>query len=197
MTKGNRPMLLERCKKSVNDMLPADAEHIILPCDSKKEWPKIRIDALKLAPYVCFVDDDDVVVNNSIPICLRAMEENDVGVVFTDEALADLNGNITSIRAGVRRYDDNIDTPWSVHHLSVIQSNAVVDNLDHLLDQIDGVEWFIRSSAMKSKGALHVPIIGYKWTHHKDQASKHYPQFFKRTFDICRSGPIPQYAINM
>ena len=178
-------------------MLPKDSFYTIIQCNSKEEWPKIRIDALKLAPYVCFVDDDDVVVNNSIPICLQAMEENDVGVVFTDEELVDLNGNTLSIRDGVRRYDDNINTPWSVHHLSVIQSNAVVDNLDHLLDQIDGVEWFIRSSAMKSKGALHVPIIGYKWSFYETQTSKQYSTYFKRTFDICRSGPIPQYALNM
>lgn len=190
MTKGLQPFSLGRCIDSVKSMLPADAHHYVIECKDVSKWAQIRIECLGLAPYIAFVDDDDIVVNNSISISFDVIKNNDVGVVFTDEALVDKNGKILSIRCGPRLYEANQTKPWQIHHFSVIKTACCIDDMSALLGLTDGVDWFMRSNAIKHAGALHVPIVGYHWTQHDNMMSRNQEKS-KLVFDIGRKGFIP------
>ncbi len=187
--------LLRRCCSSVELDLPVDAEHHVIQVNGATQFAEARIRALELAPVIAFVDHDDQVVNSGISTAWKAMKDTPVGVVFTDEALVTLDDLELSRRDGVRTYEELIDSPWRVHHLSLVQVSQVSPLVSNVRNQAGSIDRWIRITAIESGGALHVPLVGYLWTQHsgmmsRDPALKRYPIGPKLT----RKGLIPQVA---
>ena len=74
-TKNERPELLERCKKSVQEALPIGAEHLIIECPDRSTWVRSRMLHAKEHDIIAFVDDDDYVSKNSFKLCIEALEK--------------------------------------------------------------------------------------------------------------------------
>lgn len=169
-TNGQRAKWLELTSKSISDCLPPDSEHIILQCKSPKDLEPMRLECLKIAKYITFVDDDDLVVNNSLINCLNVLETTNVGVAFTDEQQVDTLGNPLStdliIRSGIT-YRDVSKHPTFIHHLAMINTQAVPSEIITYSNEIGiGAEWLIKASAALTNKAIHVKQIGYQWRQH-------------------------------
>lgn len=173
-TTGDRPGLLERCRESVNKNLPKNATHYIIQTKGLHRYADARINSLNLGEYYTSVDDDDIVVNDSISKCFEAIQEYKASVSFTDEALVDLEGNILSTRDGIRTYEKlRTNELWMMHHLVMFKVSDIQNDVTKISGAVQGTDtWFARS-AMNTNGAIHVPIIGYHWTQHKNNLSKH------------------------
>lgn len=193
-TRGDRNKSLARTIHSVEKYLPVGAEHLVIKVPNDLQFVDARIEALTFAPYVCFVDDDDYVVNNSLQLALSAAKSTDVGVAFTDEALVDLQDNILDVRYGSRYYDNINKAPWMIHHLSVINTKHV--KLSEVDNRPQSVDHTMRCSAIKAAGAIHVPVVGYHWVQHPTSMTHRY-RGMKFSIPIGRTGQIPQFSVNM
>jgi hypothetical protein len=132
--------------------------------------------------YFCFVDDDDVVVNDSLRLCVEALDATGAGCAFTAQMLVDVNGN----RDPQRYRDDSpiqirpVDYfeatvhPQVIHHLCVMRREAIdLDACLALFDQYKtGAEWIMKISSMWKYSAVQVPIIGYHWRMHENNHHK-------------------------
>lgn len=172
----NRPWY-DMAMQSVAKFMPSCAEHKIIPCHSHEELAQARWACLDLAEYICFVDDDDRVINNSIALCLEALESNpNLGVAFTDEVYTDSAGNeIQSPHEKNRRpqYEQIKHIAQVIHHLVMIRTNAVDMNSKRLSEAVGiGGEWMLKGATALKSGAIHVPIGGYEWRQHPKQHSK-------------------------
>ena len=188
--------LLDRCCSSVARDLPPDAQHHIVQVDDIAQFAEARICALDLAPVVAFVDYDDQIVNSGLSIAWKVMKDTQVGVVFTDEALVTLEGSWISSREGQRTYEELTDSPWRVHHLSLVNVSHVSHLVSNIRNQAGSIDRWIRITAIESGGAMHVPSIGYLWTQHPGMMSrssdlKRYPV----GPTLTRKGLIPQASI--
>lgn len=195
-THNDRSVLLNRC---VNSLCEFKRYQVIKYLNSPDEFSKERIASLKLAKYVCFVDDDDEVCNNSIEHVYEAMKRHDVGVAFTDELLVDSSGKELRRRSGDRFYEQINTKPYRVHHLSMINTeylNGV--NMDHLLGHVNGVDWWIRSKAISIAAAIHIPIIGYKWYQYEKSLGNTSPvNALPLNMEMPFKGKIEQYGVNL
>mgnify|MGYP003428806340 FL=1 len=193
-TTGDRPEFLEKCRDSVSKNLPKNSTHHIIKTRGLHCFAKARTDALSLGDYYAIVDDDDIVVNDSIGKCFEAIQRNDTGISFSDEALVDLDGNILSVRESIRTYEEVKKHPWRIHHLVVIRVDAIKHDVTQLYGRIQGIQTWLAESAMSNKGAIHVPIIGYHWTQHTDNMSKLGGRIRLPSIHCNFSGVIPQYT---
>lgn len=170
-TNGQRDKWLELTSKSIADCLPVDSEHIILQCKSPKNLEPMRLECLKIAKYIAFVDDDDLIVNNSLNNCLNVLETTGVGVSFTDEQRVDQLGiplsSEVNIRTGIT-YRDVSKHPTFIHHLAMINTQAVPSEIATYSKEIGiGAEWLIKASAALTNEAVHLKQIGYQWRQHE------------------------------
>src|SRR5512139_3105677 len=86
-TAGDRPAWLRACCKSVEEQKFTGLQHAIIHCEFKRDWTRLRLEALQFDEFIAFVDDDDIVLENSLQLCLRAIKETGCGVVFTRQCL--------------------------------------------------------------------------------------------------------------
>lgn len=207
-TAEHRPEALARCQASVASMLPEGARHIVMIVPGVEFLVPARMAAIYTNPgkLVCFVDDDDIVINDSLRICKAAHEANDVGFVFTDEQMTrKLDGKTLANNSGVRTYEDLLDNPRRFHHLTMYRTDYVPKYHLGLHEEQSGtgIEFLLKAGAGLSHGALHVPIIGYDWT--LDPTSLSAPKSKKPKFDHLlheafslegnRTGPVPTYEV--
>jgi hypothetical protein len=193
-TDGSRPADLERCVASIAADTPPEATHHIIQTTGYANYASQRVQALSLADYVCFVDDDDIVVNGAITKCLQAITATNAGVSFTDEALVDVNGKVLTTREGVRTYEACITKPWMIHHLVMLSSKCVTGDFTGLNGRVTGVDNFLAVTALNHSGAVHVPIIGYNWTQHPASLSHHISYVPLPPITVTRTGEIPTYT---
>lgn len=194
-TAGDRATLLERCKDSVANSLPKGATHHVIETKGWHCYAKARVDALSLADYYTIVDDDDVVVNDSINKCFDAIRSTNAGISFADEALVDIDGKITATREGPRTYEDVKKHPWMIHGLIIVDVSAIKHDPRCLYGRMHGIEKWLSSSAMSAKGAIHVPVIGYHWTQHEGNMSKLGGRIKLPNITHNYTGTIPQYLV--
>lgn len=170
LTRNARPEWFELCKASVLQALPLEAEHIVVQCPSYEDVEVARWEALKLAEYIAFVDDDDLVINDSINKLLKAIEQTGCGVAFTDEQRVDANGKPHDANRPVRSRVTYMDIATGVlgcHHLAVVRTSAVPPEAWIEAQKIGaGIDWLINATAALTHGAVRVPIYGYQWRHH-------------------------------
>jgi hypothetical protein len=195
-TKDPHSLLLSRCCASVLQDLPAGAKHHVIYVENASQFAEARIRALGLTSVVAFVDYDDQVVNSGLSLAWKAMQEAQVGVVFTDEALVTLDGSILELRDGDRTYEELVYSPWRVHHLSLVNVAHVSNQISNVRNCAGSIDRWIRMLAIESGGALHVPVLGYHWTHHSGMMSretniKRYPV----SPILTRKGVIPQFSL--
>ena len=168
-TKSDRPLLLEKCKASVAAALPPGAVHTII--NTTKYDPQDRFNAIKSAEFVAIVDDDDVIAPDALTLTLEAIQKFDAGIAFTREVVVDTEGvkkNYPIFQA--KKLSDIASHTRYAHHLVMIRSNQIDDRVVAMHNKFGiGIDWFIVAcAALNGKGAVHVPIDGYFWTHHAD-----------------------------
>jgi len=183
-TRYQRPQLLERCCASVKKDLPIGAVHHVIYVSGSSEFAEARIKSLELAPVVAFVDDDDQVANSGLSLAWAAARDTDIGVVFTDEAKVSEDGACMGLRSGTRTYEELDESPWRVHHLSLIRTRHVGPQIFSMRNCAGSVDRWIRALAIDSGGALHVPVTGYLWTQH--------PGMMSRETEMRRSSTKPK-----
>jgi hypothetical protein len=192
MTNGRRPEWLALCVDSVRRNLPPGAVHVIVDCPSLAEFAKTKLSTLKLAKYIAFVDDDDLVINDSIRRCLEAVKEEKVAVAFTDEVTVDVNGKVTDpqpLRRGLR-YTDVVLSVRTIHHLAVLETARVhhqVPQLVRNMDALSGLDWLMVASAALQGSAVHVPIQGYQWRIHPQNQHQEQCREFRQNSKIFRA----------
>ena len=86
LTRNQRPDLLKRCQASVLTQWPKEA-YTTITCDDMYTMFAKRLECISRNQYTTFVDDDDVVINNSIPICMDAIRQHSCGIVATNQIL--------------------------------------------------------------------------------------------------------------
>lgn len=177
LTNNTRTQWLEQCVESVKRFLPDSAQHYVVRCSTMAEYAGVRLEALRLARYVAFVDDDDVVINDSLNLCLNAVKSETCAVAFCDEEVIDENRKAIShlpVRKGLK-YGDIISSVRTIHHLAVVETSAVISDMKKLLDELSChscVDWLVCGTAALQGGAVHVPVKGYQWRMHKSNMHK-------------------------
>lgn len=173
-----RKAFLEECKDSVASQLPKNSKHEIIHCTGKEEIPALRWNATKLSEYICFVDNDDFVMNDSLNLCLNALEDNPTaGIAFTNERYIDIEGNtLPSLHKDDKRvtYKDLTKSPQHAHHLVMIRTQFVPQYCRKILRDMDCLitsDWVIRSSCALVTSAVHIPVEGYAWRKHEESLS--------------------------
>ena len=77
---------------------------------------------------------------------------------------------------------------------------------DWALEHKLAIEWLMKASAALTRGAVHVPIVGYHWIHHPEQHSKQldWQAAFRKNVPLLTPklkalakfhGPIPQFKV--
>lgn len=172
LTRNDRKDWLTLCLDSVRANLPPNAKHHVLICPNIEDYLKARIASFSLAKYVVNVDDDDIVVNDSIRICLEAIKQEKVAVAFTDEILINEYGE-TLEKSPIREnlsYEDVAKVIRTIHHLALFDTSKLHNErlpFNNILKTASVIDWFTVASAALHEGAVHVPLHGYKWRQHQ------------------------------
>lgn len=166
---GPRSKTINACIESIEKQLVPGVRHVVIQTE---ELLTARWKARELDEYIAFVDDDDIVVNNSVGLAHAAILEHAPGLIFTDQAKVNEHGEIISASAQRQIRYSHIGTHPSVaHHLAVINTSKLKNAYDLHLQfggtaHVGALEWLMKSEAGMLGGAIHIPIIGYHWTKH-------------------------------
>jgi len=168
---------VEESVKSVTDNLPPNSTHKIEVIGdlSITDFMTARANSLPESGYFCFVDDDDLVVNDSLRKCVEALDKSGAGCAFTAQAFIDHDGQIIhSQKIRPINYFEASVHPQVIHHLCVMRRDAVdIDLCMKLYHKYNaGLEWIMKASTALQHGAIQVPIIGYHWRQHPTSNSK-------------------------
>ena len=196
---------ISRSVASVQRALPVGAKHAIIECE--ENFIEARWEARKLDEFICFVDDDDYISPGSLSLCMKALRNTSLGIAFTDEVSETPEGKVLSTNARERTYGEMAVTPMSVHHLCVMRTSAIYEEVIDLAKEHKlAIEWLMKATAGLIHGAVHVPIIGYHWVHHPEQHSKQveWQAHFRKNVPLVTpklqtlarfNGPIPQLVL--
>lgn len=169
-TANIRPEFRKKCIDSVAAALRPGDEHVII---NTLDYRSAKVDALRHHEFVAFVDDDDFIEPDSITNCMTAISESGVAVAFTNEVIEDVNGKFISSNTSRRRWMDITISPIGMHHLCVFNTSHVSPDVQELDRKFGiGIDWFMKTSAALSGGAIHVPKVGYHWVKHLSQDSQ-------------------------
>jgi hypothetical protein len=179
-TNRKQPQYMEQMLESLGPGLPDYAEHFIIECFDPKEYERMRWESRLLGEYVCFVDDDDLIVNDGIRRCMAEFDKDpELGIVFTSQELIDEQGNhledFPELKPEVPiSYRDLAITVQAIHHLAIFRSDAVDPRCFHVAQALNctGVEWLMKVTAAFGHHAVHVPIYGYQWRQRQSSISK-------------------------
>jgi len=155
--------------ESIRLYSPVGATSVIVECVDaaaafRQAWEQVR-----KSEFVAFVDDDDLVINDSLNKCLDVMlSTEDCGLVFTDDQRIDEQGKPCDRSVPRRRvtYQDIMNGPRAAHHVAVIRTSAVPATLWEDCTSKGCIDWMIKASAALSQGAIYLPIFGYQWRQH-------------------------------
>lgn len=177
MTRGDSHKWFEKMLSSV----PNNVDHKIITVknDSHSLWAKKRLDSFLnvSTPYVAILDDDDLLLDNSISWCEQALENTNAGIAFTYEKIIDEEDNESGeVAKRQLKYFDIRAYPRAIHHLVVMRVEAIPRNVFEIQKRFGcGLEWYIKAmTALNSKfsGAIQIPKIGYGWRQRKGQYSR-------------------------
>lgn len=206
-TKFERPELLKRCQKSVDEALPLGAVHKIIHADSGEEWVKSRLKSALEHEYVCYVDDDDYLHPDSLKLCMRAIQEYGLAAACTDEVEVDSSGTVLRRSNGEKSYFAAAIHPRVIHRICVLRGDLVDPRVVEFNNRFGvGIDWFICQSVVQPHGCVYVPIDGYFWTQHSGQltnlAQQRYnsqiremSQLIRQTWPAQFSGLLPVLSI--
>ena len=125
---------------------------------------------LGTAPYVSFVDPDDIVMPGAFQACLDALEsEPEVGGAHTNSAIIDEEGNITRKRMIREDYRMTI-ARHRVHQIAVMR-RPVLEKAMELIevpdDTIVFADYVIFAHAAMVAPWRFLHITGYQWRQHE------------------------------
>lgn len=194
---------ISKCIQSVEAAMPRTGAHYVLECRGNLQ--EARWKAAMMDEFVCFVDDDDYISQDSLSRCVEALNATGAGMAFTNEVLVDGNGKVLSRNDGIKNYDMIPLTPMIIHHMSVVRRSALSQECyDIAVEHGCGIEWLMKAHAALKYGAVHVPIDGYFWVQHG--AAHHMTPEWQSAFLtntqlltprirqwLTVNGPIPQY----
>lgn len=188
LTNKTRPDWLELSVDSVRKQMPVGACHHVIYSDNMMDFARIRLESLRLAKYIVFVDDDDLIINDSLRRCMDAIDSHKTSVAFTDEMLIDTNGNCIEqfIPRNGLTYKDVTVNVRTIHHTTVFEANSVSRHVEQLVRKTgcySSVDWLIKASAALHGGAVHLPMQGYGWRQHESNMHKaEKPLFNKNSY---------------
>jgi hypothetical protein len=185
-TRGREPELMSLMMKSLLPALPSYAEHFVIPCpellDCKdfKVFERMKWEARLLGEHVCFVDDDDLVINDSIRKCMSAFDADPtLGCVFTNQELIDQEGNHLPDLEGMEQdkvytYQEAAYSAQTIHHLAIVRSDAIDTRAYGVTEALEniGIEWLMKATAALDHRAVHIPMYGYQWRQRNSSMSK-------------------------
>lgn len=164
---GRREDLLSLCLKST---APSRIPHLVIRCGH--DWEERIFELRDIADVVLWVDADDVVYEDALERCVHALENSDVGVAYTDEAIIDVNGNVEDVLGGDRSIIDMTSHPSCVHHL-IATRYGTIDTEPLKLFKAYGdftqpnrgcpLDWLMRARSAARYGMVRVPMVGYGW----------------------------------
>lgn len=168
VTSNRRPDWLRECVRSVEENLPAGATHSIV--DGSVDFQRTKWETAQAGEYFAWVDDDDLVCNDALALCVRALEQTGAAVAFTFEQKMDAVGR--DLAPAPRTRVDKTDVamhPRSIHHLAVMRREALDPCvLEHAKEFGLGIDWLCRAWCALRHGAVQVPVVGYRWRQHND-----------------------------
>jgi hypothetical protein len=172
-TTGARPAWLDECVESVRKQYFDGLHQAIVHSDAGDPgWQLDRWHALHLDEFVAFVDDDDIVMNDALRLCLRALQETSAGIAFTRQCNINANGErvIAPDAWHATRLADVARNPCAIHGLAVIRRSALDSVVIEEARRLGiGIDWLCKAYAAATSGAVHVPITGYGWRRHAGQ----------------------------
>lgn len=177
-TRYQNPEYMEQMLQSVGK-LPEGATHHFIYCEPH-EYEQKRWECRNLADYLCFVDDDDVLINDSLNRCwAECLMNPEVGVVFTAQQFINSHNHVIeddlmgSHGCASITYEDVTRHSQAIHHLAIIRTSSIHhDCLPLALTAQAGIDWMMKGSAAVIDGALHLPFYGYQWRQHAQSQSK-------------------------
>ncbi len=163
---GKNESFLDRCKESVAE---SGIEHRIVKCGS--EWSRTMFTMRNDADAIAWVDADDIVYPGALIKSFETLEQNDVGLVHTDECRIDINDKQINIStSGPKTLWDLASHPGCIHHLVVTKKNSITDRALEIFNEIGvPLDWIMKVDAGANHGIKHVPILGYGWRIHSTQ----------------------------
>lgn len=123
--------------------------------------------AVGTAPWVAFVDDDDVLLPGAVAACLDALADQPAAMgAFTDELQVLPDG---TERPGL----STVNGPWNPalqallagygHHFVVLRRAALQDLLPELPQWGGMADYVVRGLVCRFGPLVRVPIVGYRW----------------------------------
>ena len=175
LTNNERPVMLERCKMSVDVALPVNANHIIVECRSLDEYAQLRYESLSLNEYVAFVDDDDTISDNILNHSISALLSTDSGICFTDEIVVNEHNDILpSVQRSLMTYSGIFAHPIISHGLTIYKKGVVDSSVLDIHNKYGaGIDWLMKISAVSNTTAVYIPMVGYYWTNNSSYKSMH------------------------
>lgn len=163
---GKDRELLDRCIESV---AKSGVEHRVVECGP--EWLYVMFEMRNDADAIAWVDADDIVYSGALTLAFDTIEQNNVGLVYTDECRIDINDKQLNIStSGEKKLWDLVSHPGCVHHLTVTKKNSITERaLEAHKITNTALDWAMRVDAGVSMGMKHVPILGYGWRYRPGQ----------------------------
>jgi hypothetical protein len=172
---GKHEDLLSQCLKSTQ---ASKIPHLVIRCG--QDWENKIFELRDVADVVLWVDADDVVYEDAIERCIYALENSDVGVAYTDEAVIDIAGTVLKTNTGPRSLLDIASHPNCVHHLVATRAHTIdLEPLKVFEAYADfnapnrgcPLDWLMRARSACRYGLVHVPMVGYGWRRRPEQIS--------------------------
>lgn len=164
-------------------------EHQIIKCE--ENWETVMFSMRNDAEFIAWVDADDIVYPGALTKSFELIENNNVGLVYTDECIINIDDKIVRIStSGEKTLWDLVSHPNCVHHLTVTRRGAISERvLPIYLKTGVPLDWAMRVDAACNMGMMHVPILGYGWRQHAKQitSGKNFNTKMKRIFQTVRN----------
>lgn len=163
---GKNKEFLDRCITSVKE---SGVEHCVVECG--KDWQLTMYSMRNDADSVAWVDADDIVYPGALIQSFEMIENNDVGLVYTDECRIDRDDrNLGISTSGQKTLWDLASHPSCVHHLVVTKKNTITERVLDIHNRTEiPLDWAMKVDSAARHGMKHVPILGYGWRVHSTQ----------------------------
>jgi hypothetical protein len=133
----------------------------------------LKWEALQIAEYVAFVDDDDLVEPWALDSCVKALDESGAGLAFTYEKRIDESGSTLSQDNRPLQLHDIFCHPRAAHHLSVLRRSSLEVKAIEAAENFGcGIDWFAKACATANLGAVQILKVGYQWRIHSGSYSQ-------------------------
>lgn len=163
--------LREDWARECRESAAGQANHITVPAG---DFFTGRAQTYTWGGVVACLDWDDRLCPGAVAACEKAMAAHKVGVAFTWQRKIDPDGNeIESACNPVsRRMLGSL--PDSVHHLTLVRTEYLPKDLLPVFQAVAPlcVDWLVKAYVALKFGAVQVPMVGYEWRQHVDQASR-------------------------